>query len=156
MKTLLVCLAIAVAALGQEKPDFSGRWKLNIDESEFAGAKPSATALSAIRTVQHTPQAVRLKVERVNNGQKSGFDFVTIPIGTGEPHVSNEAGIITAEWNGQTLHFNYLYNPGTDRESRRSEDWTLSADAKKLIDREWGQLVDGREVRSRLVFDRQD
>ena len=92
MKTLLVCLAIAVAALGQEKPDFSGRWKLNIDESEFAGAKPSATALSAIRTVQHTPQAVRLKVERVNNGQKSGFDFVTIPIGTGEPHVSNERG----------------------------------------------------------------
>ena len=154
MKTVLVCLAIAVAALGQEKPDFSGRWKLNIDESEFAGAKPAT--LSAMRTIQHTPRAVRLKVERVNNGQKSGFDFVTIPIGTGEPHVSNEAGIITAEWNDQTLHFNYLYNPGTDRESRRSEDWTLSADARKLIDREWGQLVDGREVRSRLVFDRQD
>lgn len=154
MKTILVCLAIAFAAFGQQKPDFSGRWKLNIDESEFGGAKPSA--LSAIRTVQHTPQAVRLKVERVNNGQKSGFDFVAIPIGTGEPHVSNEAGIITAEWKDQTLHFDYLYNPGTDRESRRSEDWTLSADGKKLIDREWGQLVDGREVRSTLVFDRQD
>lgn len=155
MKTVLVCLVIAVATLGQEKPDFSGRWKLNIEASEFAGAKPSAASLSAIRTIQHTPQAVRLKVERVNNGQKSGFDFVTIPIG-GEPHVSNEAGIITAEWNDRTLHFNYLYNPGTDRESRRSEDWTLSANARQLIDREWGQLVDGREVRSRLVFDRQD
>lgn len=157
MKSTLACLAIAFAVLGQAKPDFSGTWKLNIAESEFAGgAKPSPSAVSAIRTIQHSGQAVRLKIERVNNGQKSGFDFVTIPIGTGEPHVSNEAGIITAEWNDQTLHFAYLYNPGTERESSRSEDWTLSADGKKLIDREWGRQVDGREVRSTLVFDRQD
>jgi hypothetical protein len=155
MKSTLVCLAIAFTAVAQAKPDFSGKWKLNIDESEFpGGAKPPA-ATSAIRTVQHAPTALRLKIERVTNGQKSGFDFVTIPIGTGEPHISNEAGIVTAEWNGETLHFDYLYNPGTDRESARTEDWTLSADGKKLIDREWGRQVGGREVRSSLVFDRQ-
>lgn len=93
-------------------------------------------------------------MERVNNGQKSGFNFVTIPIGSGE-HVSDEAGIITAQWKDETLHFNYLYNPGTERQSERTEDWTLSADGKKLIDQEWVKRADGQELRYKVVFDKQ-
>src|SRR4051812_34686980 len=112
-KVALLCLTIALAASPQSKPDFSGMWTLNIDETEFPGAKPSAAAFSAVRTVEQKARELRLKVERVNNRQKSGFNFVTVPIGTGESHVSNEAGIITAEWHGETLHFAYLYNPGT-------------------------------------------
>jgi hypothetical protein len=96
-----------------------------------------------------------LKIERVSNGQKSGFNFVTIPIGSGQPHVSNEAGIITARWKDDTLHFDYLYNPGTERQSERTEDWTLSPDGKTLIDQEWGKRADGQEQRYKLVFDRQ-
>jgi hypothetical protein len=155
IRTALVCLAIAFMPLAQSKPDFSGTWKLNIDESEFIGSKPSPATFSAVRTVEQKPNELRLKVERVTNGQKSGFNFVTIPIGGGQPHVSNEAGIITAHWKDDTLHFNYLYNPGTERESERTEDWTLSPDGKKLIDQEWGRRPDGQELRSRLVFDRQ-
>ena len=151
----LLCLVLALAPSPQSKPDFSGTWKLNIDETEFTGAKPSAEAFSAVRTVEHKAKALRLKVERVNNSQKTGFNFVTIPIGTGEPHVSNEAGIITADWRGETLHFAYHYNPGTERQSERTEDWALSADGKKLIDQEWGKRADGQEVRVRIVWDRQ-
>ena len=91
----------------------------------------------------------------MSNGKKSGFDFVKIPIGRGEPHVSDEAGIITAEWDGETLHFHYLYNPGTDREAQRTEDWTLSADGKKLRDQEWFKRPGGKELRSATVFDKQ-
>ena len=154
-KTALLCLTIATASWAQAKPDFSGTWKLNIDETEFSGAKPSAATFSAVRTVQQKPRELQLKVERVANGQKNGFNFVTIPIGTGAPHVSDEAGIITAEWHDETLHFNYLYNPGTERQSERTEDWTLSADGKKLIDQEWSRRPDGRELRYTIVFDRQ-
>ena len=153
--TALLCLAIAFTAPAQSKPDFSGRWKLNIDETEFPGTKPSPAALSAVRTVEQKRNELRLKLERVSNGQKSGFNFVTIPIGSGEPHVSNEAGIITAEWKDETLHFNYLYNPGTERQSERTEDWTLSPDGKKLIDQEWLKRPDGQELRYKVVFDRQ-
>jgi hypothetical protein len=153
-KTALVCLAIAITSWAQSTPDFSGKWKLNIDETEFAGAKPSAATFSAVRTVEQKQKELRLKVERTVNGQKSGFGFVTIPIGGGE-HVSNEAGIITAQWRGETLHFNYLYNPGTERQSERTEDWTLSPDGKKLIDQEWGRRADGQELRFKVVFDRQ-
>jgi hypothetical protein len=152
--TALLCLAIAFT-WAQSKPDFSGRWKLNIDETEFLGSKPSPDRFSAIRTVEQRPSAIRLKVERTSNGQKSGFNFVTIPIGGGQPHVSDEAGIIVAQWKGETLHFDYLYNPGTERQSERTEDWTLSADGRKLIDQEWTKRPDGQELRYKIVFDRQ-
>jgi len=152
-KTAALCLAL-VLPWAQSKPDFSGTWKLNIDETEFQGAKPSAATYTAVRTVEQKPNALRLKIERVNNGQKSGFNFVTIPIGGGE-HVSDEAGIITARWQDETLHFDYLYNPATDRQSERTEDWTLSPDKKKLIDQEWLKQPNGRELRYKVVFDRQ-
>jgi len=83
------------------------------------------------------------------------FGFVTSPIGGGQPHVSDEAGIITAQWKDAALEFKYLYNPGTPRESERTESWTLSADRQKLFDQEWTRRPDGQEFRYRLVFDRQ-
>jgi hypothetical protein len=153
-KTALVCLAMALTSWAQATPDFSGTWALNIDETEFPGAKPSPATYRAVRTVEQKPKQLRLKIERSMNGQKSGFGFVTIPIGGGEPHVSDEAGIITAQWKDGTLHFDYLYNPGTERESVRTEDWTLSPDGKKLIDQEWVRRADGKELRYKVVFDR--
>src|SRR3954470_8948363 len=155
--TALFWLAIACASFVQgtpSRPDFSGRWKLNIDETEFPGARPSSAAFSAVRTVEQKRNELRLKVERVSNGQKTGFNFVTVPIGSGH-HESNEAGIITAQWNDDTLHFAYLYNPGTERQSERTEDWTLSPDGQKLLDQEWGKRADGQEVRFRIVFDKE-
>jgi hypothetical protein len=150
----LLSIALAAVAWAQAKPDFSGVWKLNIEETEFTGPKPSASTFSAVRTVQQTNKDIRLKIENNRNGKKGGFDFVTIPI-AGEPHVSDEAGIITAEWKGETLHFHYLYNPGTDRQSERTEDWTLSADGKKIVDQEERTQPDGKVLRYKIVFDKQ-
>ena len=154
-RTALLCLAMVFTYGAQSKPDFTGKWTLNIDETEFTGAKPSPATFSAVRTVEQKRNQLRLKVERVTNGKKSGFNFVTIPIGGGEPHVSDEAGIITAQWKDETLHFNYLYNPGTERQSERTEDWTLSPDGKKLIDQEWFKRPDGQELRYKVTFDKQ-
>ena len=154
-KSSLVCLAMALASWAQSQPDFSGKWKLNLHETEFPGPRPSPERFSAIRTVEQKRNELRLKIERVVDGRKSGFNFVTIPIGSGQPHVSDEAGIITARWKDETLHFDYLYNPGTERESERTEDWTLSADGKKLIDQEWNRRPDGQELRYKVVFDKQ-
>ena len=157
-KAAVLWLAMACTAVVQgppSKPDFSGRWTLNVAASEFPGARPSSATLSVVRTVEQKRTELRLKIERLSNGQKTGFNFVTIPIGGGQPHVSNEAGIITAQWNGDTLHFNYLYNPGTERQSERTEDWGLSPDGKRLVDQEWVRRPDGQELRYRLVFDRQ-
>jgi len=51
LQIAILALALATSMLGQSKPDFSGVWKLNIDETEFTGPKPSASTFSAIRTV---------------------------------------------------------------------------------------------------------
>jgi len=72
-KTALVCLAIVFASWTPSTPDFSGKWKVNIDETEFAGAKPSSATFSAVRTVEQKQKELRLKIERTVNGQKSGF-----------------------------------------------------------------------------------
>ena len=155
--TKFLCVALAFTSFIQvapASPDFSGRWKLNIEETEFPAAKPSAATFSVIRTVEQKRRELRLKIERMNNGQKSGFNFVTIPIGSGV-HESDEAGIISAQWKDATLHFHYLYNPGTERQSERTEDWTLSPDGKKLIDQEWVKRPDGQELRYKVVFDRE-
>jgi hypothetical protein len=99
-KAAVLWLAMSFVSVTQgpvSKPDFSGRWKLNIAETEFPGARPSPATFNVIRTVEQKRNELRLKIERLNNGQKSGFNFVTIPIGGGAPHVSDEAGIITAE-----------------------------------------------------------
>ena len=63
--------------------------------------------------------------------------------------------IISAEWKDQALHFHYPYNPGSDRESERTKDWTLSADARKIADQEWFKRADGKEFRNKIVFDKQ-
>ena len=151
---VFLSVALGAAAWAQAKPDFSGVWKLNIEETEFTGSKPSPSTFSAVRTVQQRNKDIRLKIENNRNGKKGGFDFVTIPI-AGESHVSDEAGIITAEWKGETLHFHYLYNPGTDRQSERTEDWTLSAEGKKIVDQEVLTRADGKELRYKIVFDKQ-
>jgi hypothetical protein len=155
MNAALVCLAIAAAPWAQTTPDFSGKWTVNIAETEFPGAKPSPSTYRIVRTVEQRRNELRLKIERVIGGQASGFGFVTIPIGGGKPHESDEAGIITAQWKNDTLHFDYLYNPGTDRQSERTEDWTLSSDQKKLIVQMWSKGADGQELRTKVVFDRQ-
>src|SRR5437016_1878662 len=76
----LFSVALGAAAWAQAKPDFSGVWKLNIEETEFTGPKPSPSTFSAVRTVQQRNKYIRLKIENNRNGKKGGFDFVTIPI----------------------------------------------------------------------------
>jgi len=83
-KAAVLWLAMACTAFVQgppSKPDFSGRWTLNVAASEFPGARPSSATLSAVRSVEQKRNELRLKVERVSNGQKSGFNFVTIHVG---------------------------------------------------------------------------
>ena len=73
-KAALCWLVIAFTSIVQgppSKPDFSGRWTLNIAGSEFPGARPSSATLSVVRTIEQKRNELRLKIERVSNGQKS-------------------------------------------------------------------------------------
>src|SRR5258706_11466266 len=116
----LLSVALGPAAWAQAKPAFSGVWKLSIEETEFTGPKPSPSTFSAVRTVQQRNKDIRLKIENNRNGKKGGFDFVTIPI-AGEPHVSDEAAIITAQGQGENFHIPFFSKTRAGPQSMRSE-----------------------------------
>ncbi len=145
---LLVCTAL----FAQSKPDFSGKWKLNRAESDFSD--PRATIPDRLTfSIQHQGDSLKYKVEREAAGKKGGFE-VELEIG-GAPYESDAAGVVSAEWKGNTLIVTTLYNPGSDRASDQKETWSLSSDGKKMMDEVLIHPPRGKEAHIRRVFDKE-
>jgi hypothetical protein len=148
----LLCLSLATLAWPQSKPDFSGSWNLNLADSDYSAPGVSRPD-RLVRTIQQKGDHLKYQVVREKDGQKGGFE-VDLVIGGGSPFVSDEAGIVEAKWKGQALEIDTLYNPGSDRESSQTENWTLASDGKRLIDQLVVHRHDGSEVRIKRVFDK--
>jgi len=151
MKAVAIAFCTVLAAVAAENPNFSGVWQLNKTESDY-GAKGASLPDRLTRTVQQKGNSLKYKVEREKDGRKGGFE-VEVEIG-GQPFASDEAGVVSAEWHGQTLTIETLFNPGTDRSSSQVESWTLSADGKKLVDEYVATRHDGGQTHIRRVFDK--
>jgi hypothetical protein len=130
-RILLLLLACAAVALSQNKPDYSGTWKLTAEESKFSDKRTRAPD-RLTWTIRQVKNHVYYKVASERDGKKNGFE-ADAEIG-GEPFESDAAGIIRFQWKGASLAVDTLYNPGQDRQSSVEEIWTLSADGKKLTD----------------------
>ena len=129
-RTLLFFLAAAVA-LAQNKPDYSGNWKLNAEESNFTDKRTRAPD-HLTWNIRQVKNHIYYKVAAERDGKKNAFE-ADAEIG-GEPFESDAAGIIRFRWNGANLAVDTLYNPGQERQTSMEETWTLSADGKKLTD----------------------
>lgn len=129
-----ICLYIILWPLAwtQTKPNFSGTWKLNVTESDYSD-KRAAVPDRLVWTLQLNGDHLKFKVESERQGKKGAY-HVDTKIG-GEPFESDEAGIVSAKWKGDSLAIDTLYNPGKDRESSMEEMWTLSPDGKRLTDK---------------------
>jgi uncharacterized protein len=131
------------------KPNFTGTWRLNLAESDFSdphAAKPD----SLVRTVQQEGDSLSYKVQRQVQGRKAEFQ-VDLIIG-GRAFESNQVGIVTARWEGETLSIRTVTNPGGDRQTEQMEKWTLSPDGTRVIDSFSARLPDGTEIKIRRVF----
>jgi hypothetical protein len=126
----LLCIA-AYPASAEEKPNFSGRWKLNVAESSFTD-KRAPPPDSLLWTLEHRGDKNKYTVAGERQGKKNGFT-ADLHIG-GAPHESDAAGIITVEWKGDSLVVDTLYNPDNERRASMEEIWTLSEDSKTLTD----------------------
>ena len=129
-KPLLLAL-FTFLAWGQDKPNFSGRWKLNAAESDFSD-KRAAVPDSLFWTIQQKGEHLAYKVELVRQGKNGGFEL-DADIG-GAPFESDAAGLVQFKRKGSSLTVYTLYNPGQDRETSMEEIWTLSLDGRKLVD----------------------
>jgi hypothetical protein len=144
--------ATAAAKPAAGKPNFSGTWKLNLAASDYSD-KHANVPDSLVRTVEQRGDSIKWSVERRKGGQKGTYQ-VSLKIG-GAAYESNEAGVVTAQWEASVLVVKTLLNADTDRRVEQVEKWTLSEDGRRVTDAFSAQLSDGTEIRIRRVFDKQ-
>ena len=128
MKDLLTTLVIAAAVMiaAPDKPDFSGKWKLDLRKSDF-GAIPQPESMT--RAVEQ--KAADISVEQISTGPEMN---VTLKYSTDGKETSNSfMGTdykSKAGWEGRTLVIHNNVGDG----SGSVDKWTLSDDGKTFTD----------------------
>jgi hypothetical protein len=152
-RLVLLCVLAPAFLAAQSHPDFTGTWKLNVAESDFSD-KRFVVPDRLVYTLRQKGDSMKFGMDSEARGRKNKWT-IDLAIG-GSPHVSDEAGIINAEWKGNKLVLDVLYNPDNERRSDQQQTWSLSDDGKKLIE----DLVvhppkSTLELRTKRVFDKQ-
>jgi hypothetical protein len=150
----LACLMVlaGAAAMAQQKPDFSGTWKLNVSKSEFGmlGGPDSRTDV-----ITHKEPAI---TDDVNAEGSQGKVQYSIKYTTDGKEVTNQINgrevRSTLKWNGAALaitsKFDFNGNP-VDAQAA----WALSPDGKTLtISVHYASAMG--ETDQKLVFDKQE
>lgn len=94
---LLITLFAAVALFAEDHPNFTGKWKLNIQKSETSGS--GLTEL--IVDVDHKDPVFKYTVKGTAGGQQFEQDesFTT----DGKPSRDSHGLMVTASWDGPSL-----------------------------------------------------
>jgi hypothetical protein len=129
MKDLLTTLVIAAAVMiaAPDKPDFSGKWKLDLRRSDF-GAIPQPESMT--RAVEQNATAI--SVEQISTGPEMN---VNLKYSTDGKETSNSfMGTdykSQAGWEGRTLVIHNIVGGG---DGSSVDKWTLSDDGKTFTD----------------------
>jgi len=149
--TFLIALPVA-SAFAQQKPDFSGTWKLNVAKSDF-GALPGPESRTDVIT--HKDPALSNSVT-VTNAQ--GKQEYTLNYTTDGKEVLNKIGErelrSTLKWSGTDLAVTVktAYN-GMDVSAAGT--WALAADGKTLtISVHYASAMG--ETDQKLIFEKQE
>ncbi len=119
----------AASAFAQQKPDFSGTWKMNVAKSDF-GALPGPDSRTDVIT--HKEPSLTNEVTAEGAGGKQQY---TAKYTTDGKEVTNQMGPrevkSTMKWEGSNLVISskFMYN---DSEVTAQSTWALSADGKTL------------------------
>lgn len=132
-RILLIAFLIAlpvVSAYAQQKPDFSGTWKLNVAKSDF-GALPGPDSRTDVITHKEPSMTDAVTAEGAQGKQE-----YTVKYTTDGKEVTNQIGPIaiksTMKWDGSSLATSskFVYN---DTDVNLQATWALSADGKTLV-----------------------
>lgn len=152
MAVLAVCLALATASWGQDRPNFSGTWKLDTENSDFgAMSKPD----SGTYVLHHG--GANLVIDLSQDGKKAHVEIIT----DGEERVTDSnpdtETWTRAYWAGPVLVFESRQKARPAHESsgiRWTSRWSLSDDRKRLAIQKHFTTPDG-EFDQKLIYDRQ-
>ncbi len=149
---VLAALSLPVLARAQDKPNFTGKWKLNAEKSDFGGIQRPDSAGYVIR---HS--GANLSLDYTQDGHNSHVDIIS----DGDERVTEsnpDTEIWTRVfWAGPVLTFESRQKARPAHESpgvRWTSRWSLSPDGKVLIIQKHFTSPDG-ELTQKLVFDKQ-
>jgi hypothetical protein len=135
---LVAATALAGASFAQQKTDYSGAWKLNVDKSDF-GPVPGPSAETQV--IEQTGNTIKVKVHAESEQGKTEFVMtlvtdgkqVEIPADDPLAHPAPEATLqsMAASWDGAELVVNEKLTYGGDPVSGVAR-YTLSPDGKVL------------------------
>jgi hypothetical protein len=131
-KLVLISILTALpllSALGQQKPDFSGTWKLNVAKSDF-GQLGGPTGRTDVITHKEPSISNNVTVETAEGKQEYTVNYTT-----DGKEATNKIGPrevkSTLKWVGSELKINakFLYN---EMDVTAEYTWSLSPDGKTL------------------------
>ena len=124
----LVALPLALA-FAQQKPDFSGTWKMNVEKSEF-GALPGPTSRTDVITHKEPSLTDDVTAEGARGKQQYTAKYTT-----DGKEVTNQIGPrevkSTIKWEGNSLVLSSKTS-FNGAEMNAQSTWVLSADGKTL------------------------
>ena len=153
-KTFLTLTTIAFAATlaAQNKPNFTGTWKLNVSKSDF-GPLPGPTSRTDV--IEHSDPALKVS-SAVENAQ--GKQSNTSTYTTDGKEIVNKMGPreikSTVTWEADKLVVNSKFS-FNDNDVTVKSVWTLSADGKTLTQNAHLAAQMG-EADQTMVFEKQD
>lgn len=154
-RLLLIAFLITlpvVSAFAQQKPDFSGTWKMNVAKSDF-GALPALSGRTDVITHKEPSLTDDVTVE-----SEQGKQQYTAKYTTDGKEVTNQIGErevkATMKWDGNVLvissHFDY-----SGAQVSAQGTWALSADGKTLnVNLHYTSPMG--ETEQKLVYEKQE
>jgi hypothetical protein len=149
MNTLSKALALsllmaALAFAADTKPDFSGSWELNVQQSDLGGTPITKLAVQ----LDHKDPMLKYTVKATVNGQdfEESESFTT----DGKASQDSRGAKMIAHWDGATLVIEVI---GADDRLLYRARMGLSDDGKKMV-REYESESAGDAQRRREVYER--
>lgn len=140
----IACLGLVFA---DGKPDFSGHWVLNLDQSKF-GKAPKPTGMTLVATRNGDNMHAVQTVDSTGGPTSTEGDWIM----DGKEHTTNGAnpGKQLTKWEGNTLYSERQSADGAYLE----KIWlTLSSDGKRATEKVWTKTPTGSNT-SNLVWER--
>ena len=147
-KLLLLVLALSLAALAQDKPNFSGTWELQVANSEFG---PLPAPESQISVIDHKEPKVQVKVtSKTAQGEQGSTRNLTTDGEENTNQVGGNTWKSRTHWEERVLVTESNFEIQGNK-IRIKDRWTLSDDGKSFTNnRELAS--DMGEAQQRLVF----
>ena len=145
MKASILAFACAAALFAQARPDFSGTWRLNREQSRYPN--PAGMPAKLLKIVELKGDVLHYIIERDLKGDgKIERTDVEVEIGEGSDDSS-----VTARWDNRTLVVTLVTQTGF----RQIEHWELDASGRRLTDRTVVRRPDGSEDTVLRVYDKE-